>query len=209
MEGRRGEKIKHREKADGSKILSSRERLLIEVYRDKAKIEQSKENFDRAADCQLQAISIAKQSQSSLLVADCVLQLAKIYESLDDMTSSANAEEKFKECIDAYVANLGEKSDRALNAKRDLAKFYINQQRYEDAKSLLSSLVTEQTEKYGDYNIKLNQTNKLLCSVLLKLNDMPTAAQYLQASYDIEALNYGQRDSRTKATKETLENLKK
>lgn len=148
-------------------------------------------------------------SQSSVLVADCILQLAKIYESLDDMTSSANAEQNFKECIETYVASLGEKSDRALNAKRDLAKFYINQQRYEDAKSLLSTLIVQQIEQYGDYNIKLNQTNKLLCSVLLKLNDMPSAAQYLQASYDIESLNYGQKDSRTKATKETLENLKK
>lgn len=137
------------------------------------------------------------------------MKLAKLLTDLDDMNSSTSAELLFKECIDIYVANLSEKHAKVLKAKEGLAKYYLTQEKYMDGKYVLSELLKQQLEAHGDFSLTLNPTYKLLCSTLLKLNDMPNAAFYLQKSLEIEEANYGRKHARTIHTKETLDNLKK
>ena len=73
----------------------------------------------------------------------------------------------------------------------------------------MNEFVKNLIEFYGQYNSKLSMAHKLLCSVYLKKNDMPSAAKFLKKSLEFEELNYGAKDKRTLATKETLEELKK
>ena len=73
----------------------------------------------------------------------------------------------------------------------------------------MNILVKDRIGLSGPYSIKLSTNYKILCSIYLKKNDMPNAAQYLLKSLQFEELNYGPKDKRTLATKETLEELKK
>lgn len=142
-------------------------------------------------------------------MADCKLKLAKLLTDLDDMNSSMSAELLFKECIETYVTNLSEKHAKVLKAKEGLAKYYLTQEKFMDGKHVLAELLKQQLDQHGDYSLSLNPTYKLLCSTLLKLNDMPNAAFYLQKSLEIEEANYGRKHARTIHTRETLDNLKK
>jgi hypothetical protein len=45
---------------------------------------------------------------------------------------------------------------------------------------MFNDLAIDKIKFYGDFNIKLNSTYKLLCSVYLKKNDMQSAAKFLQ-----------------------------
>jgi phosphotransacetylase len=136
------------------------------------------------------------------------------------MTSSSHAEKLFKECIQLYSQSIGapnviqfsstvEVEELLLKAQSELVTFYLKEERIEEAYHLLTELIKEKNEFYGDFNIKLNSDQKLLCSILLKKNDMPNATRHLQKSYQIEKLNYGVNNKKTLKTLETLQNFKK
>ena len=126
------------------------------------------------------------------------------------MNSASKAEDLYTDVYNSYRAFYNKKvNEKEIRAKEELVKFYLKQEKYEDASRYLVNILKEKLELYGDFNPKLNATYKMLCSVYLKKSDMPTAAKYLQCSLELEEINFGRTDNRTLSTKETLDNLKK
>lgn len=144
-----------------------------------------------------------------MLVLECKYSLAKVFSDLDDMNSSDKAEELFKEVIESYGKLPIIFREKLIKAKDDLSKYYLKQDKYDYACQILTDLLKEKIDFYGDFSLKVNTTYKFLCSIHLKRNDMSQAVKYLQKSYDLEELNYGKADKRTQVTKETLDKLKK
>lgn len=56
--------------------------------------------------------------------------------------------------------------------------------------TLLNELIKEKSDFYGDFSPKLDSTYKMLCSIYLIRNDMPTAAMYAEKVSEIFTLYY-------------------
>ena len=59
-------------------------------------------------------------------------------------------------------------------------KLFFLTSKLKDGCNLLNSLIKKQINYYGDFSLKVSNSYKILCSVYLKKNDMPNAAQCLQ-----------------------------
>lgn len=122
------------------------------------------------------------------------------------MNSSSKAEELYQQVLAGFSKN-SILNEKIIQVKDEFIKFYLKQEKYEEAYQLLESLLKDKTEFYGDYSIKLNSTHKLICSIYLKRNDLASAVKYLQKSLEIEELNYGKTSKKYQKTNETYENL--
>lgn len=72
---------------------------------------------------------------------------------------------------------------------------------------MLEELLKNKSDFYGDFSGKLVPSYKLLCSILLKKNDLANAVKHLQKSLEIEEMNYGKTSKQFIQTSETLANL--
>lgn len=139
----------------------------------------NKMNYDTAVDIINDAI--ARCDKNERLINHCKLNLALVFSELDDMNSASKAEDLFQELISSYSAmNDGKCSEKEISVKEEFVKFYLKQEKYYEATSLLTTLIKEKLQYYGDFHPRLNSSYKLLCSVYLKRNDMISAAKYLQ-----------------------------
>ncbi|CAF0810696.1 unnamed protein product [Brachionus calyciflorus] len=181
--------------------------LLIEVYTDKATIELKKENYEKSVDILKECMDKIKISESDFYILECKMALARIFSEFDDMNSSAKSEDMYKECIDGYKKMFVNLNEKLIIAKDELVKFYLKQEKYEDAFVLLEDLLKNKIDFYGDFSSKLISTYKLICSIYLKRNDLSNAIKNLQKSLEIEELNYGKLSKNYLKTLETIDNL--
>lgn len=160
---------------------------------------------------------------------NCKIEKAKVYMQMEDLINYSNAEKLLQQCVDADFESSDEIIVKKLEASEELVRCFILQELFEDAKRFAEQLAKKQINFYGDYHINVSTTYKLLSSVCLKLNDMPSAAVYLKKvvffyiyieraintynlfkqCIEIEELNYGPKNKKVNQTKELFENLKK
>ena len=172
------------------------------MYTDKAKIEVIKENYHKSVDIVKECLQQVEEIASEFYSLECKLALAKIFSEVDDMNSSSKAEELYQQVLGGFSKNYT-LNEKIIQVKDEFIKFYLKQEKYEESFQLLESLLKDKTEFYGDYNIKLNSTHKLICSIYLKRNDLNNAVKHLQKSLEIEELNYGKKIKKYQKTNET------
>lgn len=68
---------------------------------------------------------------SDFYINECKLTLAKIYSQLDDMNSVDKAEDLYNQVINRHEEMFANLNEKILNAKSDLVKFYLKQEKYD------------------------------------------------------------------------------
>ena len=105
--------------------------LLIEILEEKASLEKNRDNLREAVALQKDAIRIAETFGSKSILLNCKFNLAKLYADQDDLTSSENSEDLFKECIEIHEKNFDEVTEKILKIKEEFVKFYLRQDKYD------------------------------------------------------------------------------
>ena len=83
-------------------------------------------------------LRLEKNSGSFLMLASCKFNLARVYNQLEDLTSSSNAENLLKECTEMYSSIKDQV--KIMKCQDEMIRMLLKQERY-DVNSLLFLII--------------------------------------------------------------------